>query len=611
MITQTWHPVIPEIDLPTLLSLAPAEGARLLREREAAIAREAQDPHYYGHESAVWKKVDLHVCGMRLAAPLAVLEVLIMGGIRSAKTEFAAKRVAQHIIHFQPIQQRGDFTAWVWALHENERASETIAQARIYRYLPAVLKTEKGNIKKTRTSKLSYTEGGGFTGEMFIVQNRLCDFKMYGSDESTLQGSELTMAWSDELVPKSVVNTVRDRLNTRAKDTGTAAHRETVLECQRILQAGGTLTPQQTAQLYLGVHVITFTPKEGYSATVADFLDGARDLETEEAELLPLLGAPEDPDNPAAAPVQGFARVPRVKQCRKPTRRVFYFHTKDNAYGNWAGLKNDLANAKADVIRITAYGDVRKAWAAKFPKFSDTVHILPLDRVPRTGTWYHRCDPCDTRNWFMTWWLVSGGRHYCVRQWPQAGDYIPGVGDPGVWAHASEKQKADGDPGPAQEAFGFGLQDYKREIGRVEAELGRWFSKDGAPVRVHERHMDSRFGNTATPKQDESTTLLEECEDIGLFFEPAPGEHLSEGVALINDRLAYDEAKPIDALNCPHFFVVETCEAVIYFLQNWTGKDGQKGACKDAGDNCRYHFLAYPEDLSATPMMVRRGRGIS
>lgn len=609
---QTWHPVIPEISQETLMGLPAVQGAQLLRAREEAIQRERDDPHRHGYQPPMWRKVDLNVCEMRLENPLAVLEILIMGGIRSAKTEFAASHTAQHIINFQPYQMKGDFTSWVWSLHENERASETIAQARIYKYLPAELKTEKGSIKKSRVSKLNYTEGSGFTGEMFIVDKRLCDFKMYGAGESTLQGSELTMAWSDELVPKSVVATVRERLNTRSRDTGTAAHKAHVLDCQKTLLSGRALTPEQIAQLYLGVHVITFTPKEGYSATVADFLDGARTIEEEPAELLPIFGPPTDPQNPKSAPVVGYETVPRVKQCRRKSRRVMYFHTKDNPYGNWDGLKKDLADGKPDVIRITAYGDVRKAWAAKFPKFRDTVHILPLSAIPKKGTWYHVCDPCDTRNWFMTWWLVSGNRHYCVRQWPQAEDYIPGVGDPGVWALASEKQKADGDPGPAQESFGFGLQDYKKEIERVETELGKWFhAEDPRPITIAERHMDSRFGNTATPKADESTTLIEECEELGLYFEPAPGENLTEGVSLINDKLAYDETKPVTALNCPHLFVNENCEGVIYFLQNWTGKDGQKGACKDPGDTCRYHVLSRPEDLSGVDLLTRRGRAIS
>jgi hypothetical protein len=299
---------------------------------------------------------------------------------------------------------------------------------------------------------------------------------------------------------------------------------------------------------------------------------------------------------------------------------VFYFHTKDNVYGNWEGLKQDLAGSKPDSIRIDAYGDVRRAWDAKFPKFRDTVHIVRLEQVPRSGTFYHVCDPCDTRNWFMTWWLVDGPhgaeRHYCVRQWPQDGDYIPGVGDPGVWARASEKQKADGDPGPAQTGWGFTLAEYRAEIARVELELGKWFHeiKEGElprPVEVQERHMDSRFGAVATPKEDSYTTLIEECEDMGLYFEPASGKQSSEGHVLINDKLGYDDTKPLTSLNSPHFFIVESCEAVIYALQNWTGKDGQKGACKDPLDTVRYHFLSKPDDVTGADRLHRRARASS
>jgi len=609
VIAQSYHPVIKPVPDELLLTLPARQAADLVRRREEAIGRERTDPHNYGYHPPMWRKVDLHVAEMRLANPLAVLEILIMGGIRSAKTEFAAARLAPHVIHFRPYNLRGDYVAWTWSLHENERASETIAQTRIYKYLPPELKTDSGKAKHTRSTKLSYTEGSGFTNEMFITDGRLCDFKMYGADNSTLQGAELTAAWSDELVPKSVVATVKERLNTRAKDTGTAEHRRDVEACRADLLAGRALTPQQVAQLYLAVHIITFTPKEGYSATVADFLDGSRILEEEDAELLPLMTTGADGEMTVA----GYQKAPRVRQCKKLTRRVFYFWTRDNPYGNWEGLCKDLAGSHEDNIRIIAYGDVRKAWAAKFPKFSDTVHIIPLDRVPKSGTWYHVVDPCDSRNWFQTWWLVSGHRHYCVRQWPQAGDYIPGHGDLGDWAETSQRGKADGDPGPAQEALGFSLTEYKAEIARVELELGKWFyslAPDAAPraIEVHERSMDSRFGAVATPTTGDYTTLIEECEELGLLFEPASGKVSSEGEALINDKLSYDATQPVSSLNCPHLFVVDRCEAIIFFLTNWTGKDGQKGACKDAGDTIRYHLLSKPEDYAGQPTMARKAR---
>ena len=77
-------------------------------------------------------------------------------------------------------------------------------------------------------------------------------------------------------------------------------------------------------------------------------------------------------------------------------------------------------------------------------------------------TGYHIMDPAGTgaaRNPFMQWWAVSKmGQKICVREWPQPGDYIPGVGaEKGVWAESGGS--ADGKRGPGQEWFGLGLED--------------------------------------------------------------------------------------------------------------------------------------------------------
>lgn len=600
-IQQTPHPIIPVIEEEVLLSMPEREAASLVVDREAAIRLEREDPYRGGHDAPFWRRVDRLVAEMRLALrEPVVIEVGVLGGIRSGKTDFCAKRLVQHFMHTRD--------AWVWALHETERSSQTIGQARIYKYLPAEYRTASGKLKATAATKLNYKHGQGFTGGFFTLHGRLCDFKFYGADNATLQGAEITMGWSDELVPKNVAQTVTERLLTRAAEV--MAMRGKVMEALRLMDEGKAVPAELLAAVYHGVHLLSFTPKEGYSPMVAELMDGAVTVEDVEAELLPELGPEGDG---GVRVVLGHKRVPRVKRGRKPHRAVVYFHTYDNVYGgNWPGLKAQLVGAREDEVRVTAYGDVRKAWSSRFPRFSDQVHVVKLSQVPRAGTWYHRVDPCDTRNFFMTWWLVSGNRHYCVREWPQLGDYIEGVGDPGEWAVTSEKGKMDGDAGPAQESYGFGLEDYRREIERVEKELAGWFH-EGHPapperVEVFERHMDSRFGNAPSPSRDEATTLIEEFGDMGMDFEPAPGEHLTEGVNLINDALAYDESRPVGVLNSPKLYVVNTCAAMIYAFQNWTGKDGQKGACKDPVDTARYHFTAGPEDMAGQPLMVRRAR---
>lgn len=606
---QREHPVIPLISEGVLLSLPPAAAVEALRRREEAIRLEEEDPFRHGYEPAMWRLVDRQVIERRLETNCEpfVLNVTLLGGIRSGKTDFAAKRIVQHFIYTE--------RAWCWALHETERSSQTIGQGRIYKYLPAEFRTDSGNLKSNRENKLKYKHGFGFTGMAFTLLGRLFDFKVYGADNAALQGAELTCGWSDELVPKVVAETVQERLNTKAALV--AGMKGEFREALAYLDAGKPIPGELLARVYTGVHLRSFTPKEGYTPVVADTLDGAVTTIEEPAEILPIYG-PRAVDG--TQPILGYQNVPRVKRCKRRDHIVCYFHTKDNLYGgNWRGLMVTLETAKDEEKRITAYGDVKKAWAGAFPKFKDTVHVIKRSQVPKKGTWYHVVDPCSGRNFFMGWYLRDAhNRTYVIREWPQAGDYIPGVGDPGDWAVSSTTaKKFDGDMGPAQVSFGFGLNDYKDEIARVEKELGEWWNaktnadgilEPGPPIVPEERHMDSRFGNAPTPREDASTTLIEEFEEIGIYFEPAPGEHQSEGIQLINTELSFDDSKPVSSLNAPKLYIVDECQAHIFALQNWTGKDGQKGACKDPKDVLSYHLLSAPEDVSGQPQNNRRAR---
>jgi hypothetical protein len=63
--------------------------------------------------------------------------------------------------------------------------------------------------------------------------------------------------------------------------------------------------------------------------------------------------------------------------------------------------------------------------------------------------------------------------------------------------------------------------------------------------------------------------------------------------------LDYDRDVPLgewsphlNRLNAPKMFVSSECPNLIYALREWTGKDGNKGACKDWIDLLRYAALA-------------------
>lgn len=123
--------------------------------------------------------------------------------------------------------------------------------------------------------------------------------------------------------------------------------------------------------------------------------------------------------------------------------------------------------------------------------------------------------------------------------------------------------------------------------------------------------MDSRFGHSPTIRAGEVTTLIDEYADLGFPWEPASGDVLSEGITLIANALSYRVEEPISALNRPTLIIASRCRAIIYALQNHTGKDGEKGATKDPIDTLRYGLAAKLTDVSATRgrKKQKRGRG--
>lgn len=603
---QSEHPVYPVVELVDVRGMEatvkiggvmesmPVEKVAEMRwQREKRIRLEKEDRFRYRCEPEMWKKIDLRMARKRLENPGVQLELLVIGGIRGSKTDFTHCRAALHFFYTAE--------SWVWGLHETEASSNTIQQARIMQFFPPELNPVSGKMRKDKHTKLSYSEGSGFTGSMFNLKwqchdengnafegGGLFDFKFYKSADSSLQGAELSCAVSDELIPKATCMTVKERLLSRAADTRRPEFLARIRRAVEMLEAGEDLPGPLLAAIYHGVHLIGFTPKEGYSPTVQEFLDGAVMLEEVEADLLPLKNGRKQ-------------KVPRFKQPKKATRLAAWLHTYDNAHrGNWPGMVADCVGATEAYIRIIAYGDVSKGYAVRYPKFNDAVHVIQRAQIPRAGTWYHVVDPAGDRNWFMLWAVVDAlGRVYIAREWPQEGDLIPDVGDPGPWAVTSEVGKRNGDAGPAQDGLGWGFARYKREIDRVEKELGEWWhGKDGEkgpPIKVSVRKMDSRLGAAPTPNAGGYTTIMDGMADEGLDFESASGDRLKEGDQAIQDALDYNDKLPIDALNAPHLYVNDCCRNIIFMFQNYGDPTKPKDeACKDPRDVVAYLLLDDP-----------------
>jgi hypothetical protein len=517
----TEHPVYP---IPSRESFeADPDGvARFLEAREERIRLEKEDPYRYGFRPEIWTETDQQY-------ESGAKDILILGGNRASKTEYAAARTLYH------LNRKPDCR--VWCFQTNHDNSIQMQQPAVFKYIPRELK----EIKKSRVTNISYSQKNGFSDGTFVLPNgSQCFFRHYSQDINTIEGGEVDFVWCDELVPQDWLETIRYRLVTR----------------------GGEL-------------LVTFTPIEGYTPTVKGYLQGARTIKTAPA---PILGSNET--------------VPRIQTCKRKHSRIVYFHTSDNPFGGYENLKKTLEGSNRSDILCRAYGIPTRAAVQRFPKFDEKIHIIPADKVPRKGTRYHIVDPCSGRNWFMAWCIVDElERITFYREWPSPGSYIPGVGDPGDWAEPHGRLH-DGCKGTAQRSFGWGLQRYKDEIDRLELE-----NKE----EIQDRIIDSRYSQASTLSREYSTTLLEECSNIGLFFNPSPTDSIGEGIDLINNLLDWNHTEELTSLNQPKLYISEACPNLIFAMKEWTGEDGKEGATKDCIDVIRYAVTArigYVEPVS-------------
>lgn len=376
----------------------PEHWRKYIADRELKIKLEQEDPLRYGYEPDSWnlaRKVIQDGCR----------ELIIMGGNRAAKTEFAAK-----LVH-EVLGSKNDAEAW--CAQTTEQNSIDMQQPYLWKYMPP----EYRDLKKGIVTNIAFTKKNGFSNGSFIYPTgSRCVFKNYAQDARVIEGGECDIIWCDELVPLNWVQTLRYRLATR----------------------GGLL-------------VITFTAIEGWSPTVKEFLQGATTLSRCHAELL----GPKD-------------FVPLLQQPVRKNAKVVYFHTKENPFSGYTNLVQTLDGAAREEILSRAYGVASRSMVSRFPKFDERIHVVPPDRVPTGGTNYHFIDPASARNWFMIWVRVDvRGRHWVYREWPAEGSVIPGEGEVGPWAEPDGK-KFDGKPGPGQRSFGWGVKAYVSEISRVE-----------------------------------------------------------------------------------------------------------------------------------------------
>jgi phage terminase large subunit-like protein len=514
----TDHPVLvkpTEEKLRQMLEkMGPQKVSELIQLREDKIQAEKDDPYRHGYEPFHWKDADEILKKKE--------ELLILGGNRAGKTEYAAKRAIFTLCN-KP-------NAIVWCIHTTSMSSVQMQQNVIWKYIPSEYKT----MKKGRVTNIQYSVKNGFSNNSFVFPNgSQCIFMNYSQDKVVIEGGEPDFIWCDELVPLDWIQTLRYRILTRR-----------------------------------GRLLVTFTPINGFSQVVKEYVSGCKMKETKVAEILPQ----------NLIHVQGCppGHMPYIAEGRSKTSGIIWFHSKFNVYSPFDQMMKQLDNKTDYEKKIRAYGWAQALVGSQFPMFSE-VHIIDHDKIPQEGTNYMSCDPAGARNWFMLWGRATEeGNFYIYREFPDESF--------GEWALPDTKP--DGREGPAQRSgAGRGIEEYKSLIYELEEEED-----------IAERYIDPRAGATKSIGMEGGTALTEllDSGDNPMFFKPAAGIKIDQGVSIINDWLCYDQSQPITYINRPKLFISSKCQNLIYSMKEWTGSDGDKGCSKDPIDALRYLAVMDP-----------------
>ena len=517
----------------------------------------------------------------RLGFQHPVTKLLIMGSNRSGKTDFSAKLCVQTAMLGGKKVVSGAQTL---------KTQKKNQMPRVWHYMPDELKARNVATKKATSAEenISYTEKNGFAGSRITFANgSALDFVSYEQTTASQEGVEYDLAHLDEEYPVGHYDLYTTRITSRS-----------------------------------GVFLGTFTPLHGYTSSIAAFLDGATvtrwhraylrpcdggerepwrelNLEREEYEKLAAWrreGGQGDCEVPESRPEncfewlldegegrysgpgpdgRAFDWTPRVAVCQGGEAAAVWFYGSDNPYGLPAELiATKMAGEGSDKrILASVYGVAQELKGKVFKSSLVDKAIVEDNEVPPDGVDFMVCDPSPERNWCFGWFRYCPrlGTLYMYREWP--GNYeVPGEGVPGPWAVPSDKNDGlnDGARGEGQISFGWGYQQIFDEIDRLE---------NGAPMEF--RILDSRAAAQSKISKTTNRTLIEDLEEYCDGWIVADGQRVEVGYTRMTDKLQAGKYK-----------IAKSCVNAITCMKMLTGKDGQKGACKDFVDLQRYAVMS-------------------
>ena len=515
----TQHPILQPPSDEEIVQLGEIDP-KLLRSlheaHEGRIQAAEEDPLRYGFELAGWSR-------MRQSLE-EYDEVITFGGNRSGKTTGCAKMV------MEAVTQNED--GHLVCFSQNQDTSIKVQQAAIWEMMPKEFKRKTKSIE----GYINFSMQNGFTANSFIFPDTRTrvDFKTYtqfSNNQTILEGFEFGFkepkslnigAWLDEyLGDAALVNTLRFRLATR------------------------------DSKMLLG-----FTPIDGYTPFVAEYLKGAETLKTRRAELLG-----------RDVPVQQYS----------PERDagIVYLHSDENPFGGYDRIAKDLKTASEDTIMVRAYGLPTKSMTSLVPNFSPEINVLSSEPNKygqvfpdkESLTWYQVVDPAFARNYVSIWAGVSEDEEIFIRrEWPDRETY-------GEWA-------LFGDPkwryGPAAKKIGYDVQKYCELFEEIEDELG---------IEVTERIGDSRF---FAKENENNTDLFTSFYDYGFSFLPSDGQTEMVGTTALDDWFFYNPDYEIDEANRPRCYVHKDCGNLIESIVSYNSNGKNDEALKDFFDALRY-----------------------
>lgn len=519
------HQILTPPDDDEVALMDPSELMEMHRIYHEAIENADKDPYRYGFRLPHWEKAEEQL--------QEVNEILALGGNRSGKTSWGSYCVVKAAVE-NPKSE-------IFCFAQTSEVSIRQQQSAVWGWLPAELRSKQ----TSENAYISYTKKNGFTDNSLILPNGsqiiFKTYSQYQNNPTILEGAELGSrnpqwhnigVWADEyLLGPDLINTLRFRLATRNSKM-----------------------------------LVTFTPIDGWTEVIKEYLDGARTIESREADLL-----------------KGEL-VPYVQRSKKHNASVHYFHSQDNPFGGYERIKDTLLGKPREEILIRAYGVPMKSHTTKFPKFNKVVNVVEPDKIPtRNVTRYHIIDPAGAKNWFMCWVAVDEtGTFWVYREWP-------GV-DVGDWA---EWRGGKWCPGEGAKGQGYGIRDYIELIQQMEGD-----------EEIFERLIDPRLGAAKYQVQDGSSSIIEDLNESGMVCIPAPGLEIDDGLQALIGKMSFDVTKPLDSINRPHFYVSSDCENIINALSEYTGDGGLKEAWKDPVDVLRYAAISNLDHVDSSQSFV-------